>query len=161
MANTLITALCCSCVVLSGLFVTSVQGRFHTSSEGDDGARVASFKVSASYIGEAASPIFTLTEDEATATYPFSVTSESEVTVSYDVILTAPSELPEGLTLLVDERSASATEGTTYIFRKVGTIDPNTDGKTNAHQLKITATNFSNAAILDGFQVRVIISQDD
>ncbi len=134
--------------------------RYTSTASGSANARVAKFEIS-THAADGQRISLADGPDTASGSYVFTVSSASEVSVTYDVLVTLPSALPAGVTMTLDDKTATVSDdGLTYTFPGAGSFAPNPTGA-NTHTLTMTASDFSSATGLVGITVKIVASQMD
>ena len=99
--------------MLSGLYA-----RYTSKNNGDDSARVATFKVEADWSGDVT---VDASQDVTSGTYTFTVDNGSEVAVTYDLIITFDGSIPDYLNVSLAGYTG-VISGNTVTFYKVANL---------------------------------------
>lgn len=162
--------LCYLLVAVLAFTGASVAG-YKTEATAESSAHVARFNIEASQAAEQTTTAFTLTAENNTASYSFTVANGSdknvtETAVSYDVVVKVPSGMPGGVDVSLKNgdtavsRKTGENGSTEYTFPNAGTFEaasPDTQNLT----LTFTAGTGASSGSVSGISVDVVATQID
>lgn len=164
--------LCYLLVAVLAFTGASVAG-YRTENSGDDSARVARFNIEASEAAEQTTTAFTLTAENNTASYSFTVANGSdanvtETAVSYDVVVKVPDgkTMPNGVTVSLKNgtndisRKTDETGNTVYTFPHAGIFEAANPAEQTL-TLTFTAGTGASSGNVSGISVDVVATQID
>ncbi len=149
--------------LLSCLAIGLTSAKYYSEITGTATIQTASFNVSV----DGNPTDFSLSEENATASFDFSVESTSQVAVAYDVVITLPETLSTvglitfSVNLKNTEEQAKTvnTNISDLVYTIVGAGSFTANGGTNEHTLTVTANDFSNDIDLTDIQIQVVATQ--
>ena len=163
--------LCYLLVAVLAFTGASVAG-YKTENSGDDSARVARFNIEASQAAKQTTTAFTLTAENNTASYSFTVANGSdanvtETAVSYDVVVTVPNDqtMPSGVTVSLSNDGTAVNgqkdpTGSVYTFPNAGRFEAASTAPQNL-TLTFTAGAGASSGSVSGVSVDVVATQID
>ena len=163
--------LCYLLVAVLAFTGASVAG-YKTESSGENSAHVAQFNIEAAQAAEQTTTAFTLTAENRTASYSFTVTNGSgdnvtETAVSYDVVVTVPDGMPNGVDVSLKNaagsdvsRKTGETGNTMYTFPNAGIFKAASPAEQTL-TLTFTAGDGASSGSVSGISVDVVATQID
>lgn len=122
-----------------------VLAKMSSKTVGTSTGTIAAYAVSATYGNTQALAINCNSGGSATASYQFTVSNQdngktAEVTVDYGIQITMPTSLPEGITVKIDDVSASvSSDRKTFTFENASWTFAAENAGQNSHTLTFTA----------------------
>lgn len=162
--------LCYLLVAVLAFTGASVAG-YRTENETANSAHVARFNIEAAQPAEQTTTAFTLTAENRTGSYSFTVTNGSgenvtETAVSYDVVVTVPDGMPSGVDVSLKNgtndisRKTGETDNTKYTFPNAGIFKAANPAEQNL-TLTFTAGDGAASGSVSGISVDVVATQID